>query len=857
MVLSAVLVAGAGCGNKLKEDVSSSNVGESIGENEEKSGEKSKDDEPEKQGAEPRQSFILEGQKTENSSAIPIRTIDDLKQIPDRSTETYILMNDIDAEGKSHLVGNFQGIFDGNYHKIENASGPVFTNIFDGTVCNLAVIDTTSPTGGIAEGIWSGTISNCYVTGEIGKDREGIVDYTGGIVAEALSENMEIKHCFSNADIYGGRQGTGGIIGGIQSNTGQERVFTIANCENYGTLYTYSKESTGGICGEISFSTTHVDVKQIGTISRCFNYGAIEETEEDDDRNKGMGGILGDVNITARNENSGIKFEVTACANYGQINKSETTKGKVAGICGKLHIEERDTTSASVNISDCLNAGTEESISGICDQIGMSYGNIKFIRCLNYTKTANPIYQHKDADNWNSEGTVHTENCYYLSGTEGLSEGYAEALVPEQMRDREFFSGKGFELESVWGINKNFSGYLHVLRDDEISSAQANYEEWENQKMDSMISDDSESGIDSIRLKKHYADMLAAIGQGNFWPDDESATRKDYLSEYGHENKFAVYDIDGDGIEELLVEVSSASMADMRFVIYQYDLESNVINVEFDEFITNAFYDNGMIVSDWSHNQGLGNAIMPHTIYQYDKQQDMYVKLAEVDSWNKELAEKDWDGNTFPDLVDKDGDGNVYFISDEEGKIETVDGAKYEKWEESVLAGAKELEFDWKILKYDNYSIFSKAYVKNCLKKLERGKDFDPSDIGYVYMKNDGLQEAVKEILSSEFGIEMQSDEDGFEYTGIHDGKPVIVMYAEDGGGVTYQNVRVENLKMFGLYPGIKVSELEKTLEGYGFEHYKDGYSTGDNSGNFFINYMEEDGIIQKIDVYYGGRYVG
>ena len=368
---------------------------------------------------------------------------------------------------------------------------------------------------------------------------------------------------------------------------------------------------------------------------------------------------------------------------------------------------------------------------------------------------------------------------------------------------------------------------------------------------------ESKNNIDSILLNKHYADMLASIGQGSRWPEDDSGTYQNYLSEYDRENKFAVYDIDGDGIEELLVEISSASMAEMRFVIYQYDLEKNTIKVELDEFINNTFYDNGIIVSNWSHNQGLGDAIFPYNVYQYDRNQDVYVMLGNADSWNREFAEKDWDGNVFPDSMDKDGDGNVYFISDAEGKTETVDGAEFGEWENSLFGSAKEIEMDWKNLKSENYSIYTKAYLKNCLEQIESSKDFDDSDIGYVYMKNEGSLDAVKEVLSSKFGINMQGDEDGFEYIGSFDGQPVIVMYAENGGSVVYQNAAVKDLNMFGVHPGMKTSELEENLRVYGFEPDEYGYSTGDNVGNFYLSYSEEGGNVQSITVYLGGRYVG
>ena len=70
-----------------------------------------------------------------------------------------------------------------------------------------------------------------------------------------------------------------------------------------------------------------------------------------------------------------------------------------------------------------------------------------------------------------------------------------------------------------------------------------------------------------------------------------------------------------------------------------------------------------------------------------------------ADAWDKRVAKTNEHGEDFPDDIDADQDGIVYYLlpADWDGNyaMEPVDGAKYRTWRESFLEGASEMDDIW------------------------------------------------------------------------------------------------------------------------------------------------------------------
>ncbi|MDD6189234.1 MAG: hypothetical protein PUB32_06650 [Clostridiales bacterium] len=147
-------------------------------------------------------------------------------------------------------------------------------------------------------------------------------------------------------------------------------------------------------------------------------------------------------------------------------------------------------------------------------------------------------------------------------------------------------------------------------------------------------------------------------------------------------NEFAICDVNGDGVDELILLFTNTYYAGQAAYVMSYDEETEDMHIELREFPMLTFYNNGIIKAYWSHNQGLaGDSLWPFTLYSYDYQTGSYVPVAMVDAWDKSVSET-YQDQAFPDEVDISGTGVVYYIMTE-GVYDTshpVDIAEYNAW---------------------------------------------------------------------------------------------------------------------------------------------------------------------------------
>ena len=162
------------------------------------------------------------------------------------------------------VVGYFNSGTVSNCYNTGNVSGSsgvggVVGDFYSGTVSNCyntgSVIGSSSYVGGVV-GLSSGTISGCYNTGSVSGsfDVGGVVGYNYDTVSD----------CYNTGSISGGDT-SGGVVG---SNPG-----AISNCYNTGSVS--GGDNVGGVVGCTS-----------GAISNCYNTGSISGGEN-------VGGVVG------------------------------------------------------------------------------------------------------------------------------------------------------------------------------------------------------------------------------------------------------------------------------------------------------------------------------------------------------------------------------------------------------------------------------------------------------------------------------------------------------------------------------------------------------------------------------------
>lgn len=207
-----------------------------------------------------------------------IYTADDLKDISNNLSGSYILMKDINLDHTAwEPIGSssepFVGKFDGNGHVINN----------------LRIQDPGEYQGlfGMTDGA---VITRVKVTGILNGQT-----YAGGI--SGYSKNSEITYCINETKIIGIDQ-IGGIVGRIEGGS-------VHYCMNTGSI-TASSRGCGGIAADIYPS---------GTITNCLN----------------LGNVWGGTDLTGGISGGSTKGYIKSCVNAAKVS---CKSGRVGGISG-------------------------------------------------------------------------------------------------------------------------------------------------------------------------------------------------------------------------------------------------------------------------------------------------------------------------------------------------------------------------------------------------------------------------------------------------------------------------------------------------------------------------------------------
>lgn len=200
-------------------------------------------------------------------------------------------------------------------------------------------------------------------------------------------------------------------------------------------------------------------------------------------------------------------------------------------------------------------------------------------------------------------------------------------------------------------------------------------------------------GTASPELPQPYARYMEVLEQIRTEGQDPNGVEYSCEEPWNFENNcFAIADVDNDGKQELLFNFNESFMADMREVVYAYDVETDILREELVNWVNTAYYSNGTVKVDLSHNHGRdpeGRGVWPYMVYTYDAGEDSYQLQYIVDSWDGQAHEAD-----FPQELDVDGDQLLYYITTENGDTAGNNDVVILDWEE-YSAWAEELMPEW------------------------------------------------------------------------------------------------------------------------------------------------------------------
>ena len=294
---------------------------------------------------------------------------------------TFILTNDIDMSNFPGYTpigtesNQFNGTFYGNGHVISNlsisAAGTSYVGLFGVTGSSARILDLGIENAivsggnyvGVIAGNSAGTITNCYVKGNVKVNGNGgykgviagystntiqscytsgsvTVDggsYIGGIVGYA---SCVITSTFAEGITVNGNSDVGGLVGRLVAGSlSNSEVRGTANItSSYSNTYSNADAFAGGCVGYSKGTLSNLKVSATGTITAHGNY---------------VGGIVGKLDTTSiTNCSSSLNISLSVTDNSGSgENGSTITQSYTGGIVGGFG-------SWSSSVSQCAYSGT-------------------------------------------------------------------------------------------------------------------------------------------------------------------------------------------------------------------------------------------------------------------------------------------------------------------------------------------------------------------------------------------------------------------------------------------------------------------------------------------------------------------
>ena len=269
-----------------------------------------------------------------SDNTITINSPDDMKKIAEYPNAIFRLNKDIDMSAFNGGNGwtpipSFKGKFDGRGYKIKNmkinnsslAYAGLFGTIESGAYLKNLVLEDFLVAGGdysgAIAGSCSGTITNCYVTGNVSSTGR----YCGGLFGnfEGVAERLESEVSVAGSQFVGGFAGQ--VTGGTIIECGVKNVNVNGNLD-----------SVGGFVGLVQ-SNRDLEISKVRSIA------TITGSER-------VGGLIGWVNAP----NSIYVLDGNNSYAQGSITRGEKAVG---GFIGELSIDGTSNMKISYNYTIC------------------------------------------------------------------------------------------------------------------------------------------------------------------------------------------------------------------------------------------------------------------------------------------------------------------------------------------------------------------------------------------------------------------------------------------------------------------------------------------------------------------------
>ena len=215
--------------------------------------------------------------------------------------------------------------------------------------------------GGIIAMAIKCNISDCINAGVVGfyDEKHTASDTVGGIAA-MVGGDCTLDGLYNIGDVIG-ENCAAGIVGMVQSLTGEVQTLNLNHCFNSGTIYTYEPFAAGLVGNASSFNLTITNSESIGDIHIILIDGGFYGRVN-------VSGIVG--SISGSGSDSAGSLTVSNCAVKMEVyfecrgtTSIEENGAYVAGICFEIEVNSIDIDNCAINITGIHYS--DEKASGI------------------------------------------------------------------------------------------------------------------------------------------------------------------------------------------------------------------------------------------------------------------------------------------------------------------------------------------------------------------------------------------------------------------------------------------------------------------------------------------------------------
>ena len=174
------------------------------------------------------------------------------------------------------------------------------------------------------------------------------------------------------------------------------------------------------------------------------------------------------------------------------------------------------------------------------------------------------------------------------------------------------------------------------------------------------------------KMIKTYQDALNQVINNNILSNGTQLNADGCINPIT-DNYFSIYDIDNDGLDELIINFIYSDSNQLKIhSVFGYDDKTNELHNELQDYVGITYLNNNEPYVTWENDADTASdELWPYTVYEYNSINDVYDVKYQI-SAHKVGETVDFLGNKIDPLADTDNAGVVFLVVDKKNNTSTT-----------------------------------------------------------------------------------------------------------------------------------------------------------------------------------------